>query len=312
MVMGSDNLSTDTVIMDSGVEILDGPGDPSYQHSSYQHAPAANWLLDWSRAEVFVGTLAFTGAADFLNATPSAVGESGGNFGFQEGFNFGSQLPSLMGGELGAQFGMRFTHTNLDGSRIADDHRNQLFLTTGLFRRVDCGLQGGLVVDYLHEDWLYQADLFQLRGELSWILSDRSDLGFRFTDSRQTDNTTAITDVGPLQVNLASLDTYRFFYRHRIGSRGTGNAEWQLGFTEDSQALLAMKLDTPLVGELGLQTSATYVLPEHDTTDSYRDESWNMGLAIVWTPGRCFGTGRDYYRPLFEVADNGVLVTARK
>jgi hypothetical protein len=34
-------------------------------------------------------------------------------------------------------------------------------------------------------------------------------------------------------------------------------------------------------------------------------------MALVWTPGRSFGTQRDYYRPLFEVAGSGTLIATR-
>jgi hypothetical protein len=275
-------------------------------------SPTGNWLLDWSRSDLSIGLVGFQGGGDFLQTMAVPEGESAGNFGLQGAFNFGSQLPSVFSGELGAQFGVRFTHTNLDGSRVADDHRSQLFLTTGLYRRVDCGLQGGLVIDYLHEDWLYQADLLQLRGELSWLLATFQDFGFRFTDSCQTDSTTAVTRHGSTSIRLAARNTYRFFYRHPIGERGGGTAEWQVGFSENSQALLGLQLQTPLAGEVGLQTVANYLIPDSSRSVAYREEGWNLGIAMVWTPGRRFGAGRDYYRPLFDVADNGSLfITGR-
>ena len=223
-------------------------------------------------------------------------------------------MPSLLAGQIGVQFGMRFTQSQLYGTGAGNDSRTQTFITAGLFRRVDYGLQGGLVVDYFHDDWVYKADLVQLRGELSFLLSPCHDLGFRFTDSQQVDNTQAFirNATTPTPIELAALDTYRFFYRIRYGPGASGAAELNIGFSEDSHAILGVDLKTALQGQLGLHTNVTYSLPPDGIAAQYSREGWNMGIALVWTPGRCFGQARDYYRPLFDVADNGSLITKRR
>lgn len=271
----------------------------------------AGFLFDWKRADLWMGVASFTGESNFLTTGSDTDAQVAGNFGFQEGFNFGSRMPSLLGGQVGAQLGMRFTQSQFDGTSAGMDSRTQTFITAGLFRRVDYGFQGGLVVDYLHDDWVYQADLLQLRGELSFLFSPCHDFGFRFTDNQQTDDTTASIRgrTTPLPIQLETLNNYRFFYRYRFSERGRGVAELQAGFTEDEGTILGVDLKTPLQNQLGLQTSATYLIPPSDASDAYTREGWNIGLAIVWTPGRVFGTGRDYYRPLFDVADNGSMLT---
>ncbi|MEZ6135758.1 MAG: DUF6666 family protein [Pirellulaceae bacterium] len=270
----------------------------------------AGFLLDWSRADIWVGVSGFASPGNFLTTGTSGQGQVEGNFGFQQGFNFGSRLPSLLGGQMGSQLGMRFTQTQLDGTTAGEDNRTQTFVTAGLFRRVDYGLQGGMVVDYLHDDWVYKADLVQIRGELSFLFSPCHDLGFRFTDSQQVDDTDASLSGSATStpVKLAALNNYRFFYRYRYGERGRGLAEVQAGFSENSNAILGVSLKTPLQNQLGLETSAIYLIPSGDLSQPYLDEGWNMSMAIVWTPGRVFGTARDYYRPLLDVADNGSLL----
>ena len=272
---------------------------------------APGFLFDWTRADLWAGTVGFTAPANFLNTASHSQGAIEGAFGFQEGINFGTRLPSLLSGQMGSQLGIRFIHSQLDGSAAGVDRRQQLFLTTGLFRRVDYGVQAGLVVDYLHDDWIYKADLLQLRGELSYMLSPCHELGFRFTDSQQIDDTSyrlrgSSTSTG---IRITSLDTYRGFYRFRFGEQARGHAELQAGGTQDSGTLLGLTLHTPLQNQVGLTTSATYLIPASDALPSYASEGWNIGLALVWTPGRSFGLGRDYYRPLFEVADNGTLIS---
>jgi hypothetical protein len=212
---------------------------------------------------------------------------------------------------MGSQLGMRFVHSQLYGSAAGVDHRQQLFLTTGLFRRVDYGLQGGLVIDYLHDDWIYKADLLQLRGELSYLLSPCHELGFRFTDSQQIDDTSyRLSDSSSsTNVRITSLDTYRGFYRFRFSEQARGQAELQAGWTKDSGTILGLALHAPLHNQVGLTTNATYLIPPSDASPTYASEGWNIALALVWTPGRKFGLSRDYYRPLFEVADNGSLIS---
>lgn len=269
------------------------------------------WLLDWSRGDLWLGTTSFTGASNFLGSAAGDTGQVAGNFGFQEGFNFGSRLPGLLGGQLGSQLGMRFTQTQFDGTTAGDDNRTQTYITTGLFRRVDYGLQGGLVVDYLHDDWVYKADLLQLRGELSFLFSPCHDLGFRFTDSQQTDDTSATLRgrASPLDMRLSSLNTYRFFYRYHFGQCSAGVAELEAGFSEDSAAILGTNIRTPLQNQLGLDVNATYLLPPGDADMPYTQEGWNLSMSLVWTPGRGFGKDRDYYRPLLDVGHNGNYLT---
>ncbi len=272
---------------------------------------STGFLFDWSRAEIWIGTTGFTLPGSILTTANNSTGAIEGSFGFQEGFNFGNRLPSLLCGQVGSQLGARFIQAQLDGSEAGADRRNQAFVTGGLFRRVDYGLQCGLVVDYLHDDWIYKADLLQLRGELSYLLSPCHELGFRFTDSQQIDNTSyrlpnqsASTDI-----SLTTLNTYSGFYRIRMGEQARSQAELQAGWTEDSGTILGLNLQTPLQHQVGLATNATYLIPSNDISPSYASEGWNISVALVWTPGRTFGMARDYYRPLFDVASNGSMIS---
>ena len=132
-------------------------------------AGATSELKTLSEHASFGGVQGFTG--------PANRGGSG-SFGFHEGFNWGLPL-----GGLAWQWGANWTQNNFDGSIFTADQRNQILLTAGLFRRVDWGLQGGVVVDYLHDDWYTTANLLQLRGELSWVYPYAHELGFWFATS---------------------------------------------------------------------------------------------------------------------------------
>jgi hypothetical protein len=54
------------------------------------------------------------------------------------------------------------------------------------------------------------------------------------------------------------------------------------------------------------------VTPGSDDSPSdprFTRESWNVGVSLVWTPFGGCKRGTNYYRPLFNVADNGTFVT---
>jgi hypothetical protein len=270
------------------------------------------YFLDWSRADLWIGTSGFTNPASAFVTGANTLGQVEGSFGFQEGFNFGSQLPSLLSGQVGAQLGMRFVQSNLDGSGVSDASRNQMFATAGLFRRIDYGFQGGLVVDYLRDQWVYKADLWQLRGELSFLFSPAHEVGFRFTDGGRTHRQNVRLSSGTsLNIELQPMDTYRLFGRMRFGHCAANTAEVQVGTSDDGGLLLGCVLQNPLSGQIGLETAATYFRPQSSVTNADTREAWNLSLALVWTPGRLFGTHRDYNRPLFDVAGNGSFIASR-
>ncbi|GIW98876.1 MAG: hypothetical protein KatS3mg111_2209 [Pirellulaceae bacterium] len=270
------------------------------------------YLIDWRRADVYVGVSGFKTPSNYLSTGVNSDGQIDGSFGFQEGINFGSRIPGFCYGEFGGQIGVRFIHTDLEGSTAGTDNRHQAFVTAGLFRRVDYGWQGGLVADYLRDEWFFQAELLQLRGQLSFVSSPCHELGFQFTSSQKTraiDLTLA--DGTQVSTRLATLDTYRFFYRLRCGPQARSDAYLYAGWSEDSDGLLGAHLATPLQGSCGLVTAWDYLIPSDQSTSPFTNEGWNLSIALHWTPCRLFGGGRDYYRPLFDVADNGSMFTKR-
>ena len=65
-----------------------------------------------------------------------------------------------------------------------------------------------------------------------------------------------------------------------------------------------------------VEANFIYLIPNEgkDTTilGGHAQESWNVGINLVWTPGRRWaGCDSQYYRPLFRVADNGVFMMDR-
>ncbi|MFN0017874.1 MAG: DUF6666 family protein [Pirellulaceae bacterium] len=251
--------------------------------------------------EAFAGAHGFTGP----------LNRGTGSFGFQEGFNAG--LPFLCGTTF--QGGINATQSNFEGSPFTADDRTQFFTTLGFFRRVDCGLQAGLVVDYLNDNWDYGVDLAQLRGEVGWKLDCGNELGFWFAaglDQTTTDaqvpffgNNSVAFRTSTLEVE--PVDIYAFYYRRQFACGGEGRAFG--GFTDDSRGLLGGNIRLPINPCWQFSTDFMYVVANSDSDFRFNDESWNVSFNLVWTPCRGSGGCQNYCRPLLDVANNGSFLT---
>ncbi len=250
----------------------------------------------------FVGNEAFRGPLDFSDSATK------GNFGFHEGFNWG--LPVAEG--IGAQVGANFVHSDLTLDDFA--HRNQIFLTTGLFYRPmgQCGFQGGLVFDYLHDEWkeVYSdINLDQLRGNLSYVF-DCNEVGVWFAAGIRDAN--PVFTFGNVGTQVKAADIYALYYsRHFCGG---GEARIWGGYVNDLGGLLGVDMTMPLSNAFSLQGGVEYLIPRsssNNETDTTRtgSESWNIGFNLVWHPCHCCHNGCcDGYNPLFNVADNSTFL----
>jgi hypothetical protein len=249
--------------------------------------------LDCSSFEVFGGVQGFTGPANRDGA---------GSFGFHEGFNWGSSLCGC-----GAfQVGSNWTQSNLDGNFLTDESRDQVFVTGGWFRRCDMGFQGGVVFDWLHDEWDYEVDLAQLRAELSWKCCQDDFGAWVAIGINDGDTDTGIGPAAHWEVN----DMYALFWRRQFQCGGEGRAFG--GFTNNGQGLVGADTFVPLNPCWSLRSSFLYLIPNDSNQDPIPDsieETWNVSVSLVWTPFARPGCGPNYCRPLFNVADNGSFTT---
>lgn len=262
--------------------------------------PGHPWL---GRFEFFVGAQGFTG--------PVNRGETG-SFGFHEGLNWSRPLWHLTHGLLTAQIGFRATQSNLSGSTFGRSARHQSFLTGGVFRRSDWGLQGGIVVDHLTDDYYEDLSLTQLRGEMSWMFPCSHELGFWFTAATRDEgvSTDVVETLQLTEGEWQPNDILAFFYRRRFCKPGS-EVRFYLGATSNSDAILGGDLRFPLTPCLTLRNSLTYQKPrESDSSVGPANEAWNVALTLVWTPHARGGV--DYTRPLLDVADNGSFIVDRR
>jgi len=237
-----------------------------------------------------------------------------GSFGYEGGFNLGSPLLGGLYG-LGWQAGVGGTLTNFNGADFTRDDRHQFFATGGFFRRVDWGLQGGVVIDYLKDEWYANADFTQVRGELGWVVPEGREYGFMFAAGDEGDLVTGTLQNGTalptdIEENWRVNDLYALYFRRTFCNNAHGRIFG--GWSGDSDGLLGADLLLPLDDSWALRTGFTYLIPEEGPLDGgHEEEAWNLSILLVWYPHCTARCGQDYYRPLFNVANNSTMILDR-
>ncbi|MEM1304417.1 MAG: DUF6666 family protein, partial [Planctomycetota bacterium] len=241
-----------------------------------------------------------------------------GNFGFNQGFNLGGQLPLLPVKGLGYQVGLRATQNQLNGSQFnsgtgtpageAESH-TQSFGTIGLFRRCGSGLQYGLVYDHLHDERLESVDFNQVRGQVSFTNPKGGEIGFMFS-SGTNEETLTVTPPGVTATEtalFAASDQYLAFYRYQ--ACGGGEFRVFAGGDSDSRGIVGADMLAPLNHSWSINTGFRYIFAEEASLGvGSTQEAWNIGIDLIYHLHR---SGKRWhnspFRPLFRVADNGSL-----
>ena len=262
----------------------------------------------FSNAEFFGGAHAFRSRS--FTAGTQLIDDS--SFGLYGGANFGLSLCKLSCGLFSGQVGVRSSQSEFEGDFFSADNRDQLFLTFGIFRRVDYGLQLGVVADFLHEEWFAETDVSQVRGDIGWVYPTGNTMGFRFAIGTEDDLTSGIVN-GVAFNNLFAeiVDNYRFYYR-MMAANG-GHCDAFVGWSDESDAVFGLDVDMPVNGCWGMQAGFTYFLPEDETgtaPPTFTQDTWNLYVGFAVRP-QGPSWYRNYDRPLFNVADNGSLVFTR-
>lgn len=261
----------------------------------------------FSNGEFFGGATGF-GSQSF-NVADQTIDDA--NFGFYGGANMGLSMCKLTCGLFSGQIGVSSIQSDFGGDQFAASTRDQLFVTAGIFRRVDYGIQMGVVGDFLRDEWISDADLAQVRGDIGWVYPGGNTLGFRFAVGAKDDVTSGTLN-GVTFNNLIAdaIDNYRFYYR--ITASNSGNFDLFAGWSDINSGVLGLDYDMPINGVLGMQSGFTYFIPEtpEGTTTSTQD-AWNIFVGFSIRPQGPAWYG-NYDRPLFNVANNGTFVTSRQ
>jgi hypothetical protein len=288
-----------------------GPRDPMACERFHVCSP----LSILNEASAFVGTHAFKGPLDQgLN----------GNFGFQEGLNTGDAIWHRHG--LGYQIGGQYVESNFNGDQATGTARNgsrrQTFVTAGLFHRAfyHVGLQGGVVVDYLNDDYFVNANLTQVRSELSYLGPYGNEFGFWGAYGTRGNTFSFSNNNGPTTQRFQAIDQYNFFFRHTTPTGAQGRV-WG-GFTSPivgqaatSQAagLFGADFRVPLSNKWDMIGGFNYLIPTQGGVAGGTAEAWGLTMNLVWYPARYLrGIHNGPYRPLFNVADNNTFLVGNR
>jgi hypothetical protein len=254
--------------------------------------PCGNW--SWTQdLTVFAGVHDFRSPVDFTG---------GSNFGFHEGVNWSAPLFREMG--LGGQVGVMITQSNFtDSGAATDDYRNQFFLTTGLFHRPECGQgwQYGVAFDWLHDSYYETFNVAQVRGELGWLWDCQNELGFNFATGVREGEVESGEEIFD---EFTAINQYAFYYRRRFCRGGEGRL-WGGWTTGAPGGLVGADFRLPISCSWAVESGFNYLIANNDDLENnHSNESWNIGVNLVWYPGGTAACG-SAYRPLFNVADNG-------
>ena len=227
-----------------------------------------------------------------------------GNFGFNEAINFGAPLGGPWG--VGYQIGARGVQSNFKGYDVDGvnvGQRDQIFATAGLFRRAVCGgLQWGAVFDFMHDRYYQTTDLNQIRAEVSWLRpGGPGEIGFWGSFSSKTDE----IQMNEQLVTVEPTDLFALFYRRHFCTGGEGRM-WG-GFTGNRDGLFGGDVRIPFGTSFALETGFNYLIPnEPRGAEGLSQEGWNVGINLVWYPGRCSSSiDQNPFHPLLGVANNG-------
>ena len=279
------------------------------------------WYRDFTAS---VGVTAFENEVDFGLR---------GNFGTNEYLNFGMPLWNAFG--LGWQVGARGIQTGFgsstvtvtdqntgDSSSVSSAARNQQFVTTALYTRAfeGRGLQGGVAFDYLNDHNKFSTvDLKQMRAEVGYVW------GYHEVGFWGAFNAGKGLSILPNNANYTNntVHTYNAYYRVQFGDAN----EWKIwgGASHEGQGYLGSLLRAPMTRSLSLEGTFAYLLPGETTNKdlgpdggfvdlrrsaTFTPMAWNLGLNLVYYPrGRSRRSLASPYRPLFDVADNGTMIS---
>jgi hypothetical protein len=291
----------------------DGCCECGGDYCNAENRPIFGYLCDWGHRNLalFGGVHGYKGPRDRgMN----------GNFGFQEGVNFGSPLGDPWG--CGFQIGFQALQSNISGNQVSGSpraDRHQYFATAGIFRRAEVGkVQWGVVFDYLYDNYAESSSFKQIRSETGWLFNERTEIGYAGAYGIGGDNTTVSTPRQTLLVSrLDPTDQFVVYIRRYFENGGDGRLYG--GVTGKGDGLLGADVWIPLSGSWALQNDFTFLIPKEGrgstvdangvTVGGQVRETWGVALNLVWYPGRSARcVGESCYRPVLNVADNSQFI----
>jgi hypothetical protein len=254
----------------------------------------------------------FGGVEGFKSGADSGINS---NFGVNEGLNLAGPLGDPWG--CGYQLGFNAVQSDFSGTPqfagTREGYRKQYFATAGLFRRAQCrGFQWGVAFDYLHDTYFDEYDVKQLRCETGFVFNDCWEFGYYGAYGVGSDNVKYMyynrtIDIG----KLIATDMFCLYLRRNFENGGQGR--FYGGATGRGDGILGADLWIPLGRGFALQNQFCYMIPKQGhSIEAQSREAWGLGVNLIWYLGqnaKCMQ--QNPYRPLFNVADNSLLLIDR-
>jgi hypothetical protein len=287
----------------------DGCCECSGEYCNDSVRPVFGLLCDWGHRNLAI----FGGVHGYKGPRDRGVN---GNFGFQEGVNFGSPLGDPWG--CGFQLGFQALQSDISGSQsngVPTADRHQYFVTAGLFRRAEVGkVQWAVAYDYLYDTYSGTASMQQIRSETGWLFNEWTEIGYAGAYGIGGASSTVTTQRQSLLVSrLDPTDQFVGYIRRYFENGGDGRLYG--GITGKGDGIVGADVWIPLSGSWALQNDFAFLIPKQgrgSTLDSNGmpvggqvRETWGVAMNLVWYPGRsarCVGSS--CYRPVLNVADN--------
>ena len=240
-------------------------------------------------------------------------GMRSGNIGLRETLNLGGAL--LPGYGIGYQIGIAGFQGNFGGNSSPlggpDGDRDQFFVTAGVFRRnAFRGFQGGVVWDYMRDNYFQSLDANSVRAELSFRVNPQFDFGYNglFNTGKSDYVIDAGGNAGEFQLATTHIGFLRWTFINGANARVGGGA------TDDGDGIVNTALTVPISPRLALDTQCFGLFPkEKEDVWGMRNNAWGLGLQLVWYPGRgSYDALQGQYNPVHNVAGNMTHFYTRK
>lgn len=231
------------------------------------------------------------------------------NFGFRTHVNWAYPLVESRG--IGVQAGTAINYSrtavgvleSIDGTH---DH-TQSFTTLGVFQRMDCGLNWGVVQDFLVESYYQHFNLGQVRAQVGYAIDKNNELGVWGAKGDFGDR----GSFAGIDVHLRPIAQANLYWRHLWPNEavtrawvGIADRHEQFIFVLPGQPRLrhpvvfGADLYVPLTDRLALFGEANFITPnDTGTVTAALGFTWQFG-------GTARAQARSRFAPLVPVANN--------
>ena len=250
-----------------------------------------------------------------------ADGSSQNNNGVHTGINFGTPLPAVerfgVGWQLGGSYGA-YDFMGRDSAQPTNQPQQQIFLTTGLFRRADVGkpFSGGVVHDWMLNNnfgvYAQSPTLGQWRGQVAYAVGARNEFGLWGTlrdigGTRNVGNN-PVQYHGINQLNLLWHRNYAFGGDSWVWVGAPGGHRID-GSGRVGEILLGGWFSAPLNDYVSLFSNLQYLKPSAAPGASgSTQDSFNISFGLAFYPkaaARNRTVAGRAWMPYMPVANNG-------